>query len=341
MKIRHIAGTAVATLLAATLFSENAGAKDFYAGRTVTWVVGAGAGGNYGLYAQLFAPYLEKHIPGNPTIVPQFNPKGGGRVAASFVSNAAPKDGTVIAMVQQTIPVFQLLEPDDLKFDVREWQWIGNLATVPGVIVAAASTGVKTAADLTEKQVIMGATGKSSETFMTPTALNNLTGAKFKIVTGYRGAQPIFKALQSGEVSGFSFSWLSVKSSAADQLAAGKIVIPVQTGLVRDPDLPDVPTAIELGPTAEAKSALRLLASSSKYGRAIWAPPGTPAEQLAILRAAFDKAVADPGFRAELDKRGLPLSTVDAAGLAELTNAVFSTDDKTVAATRAAVGMKN
>ena len=203
--------TLAAATLAAGVFAVGPAmaAEPFYKGKTIQFQVGSGQGGTYGVYARGVIPYLQKYLAGNPTIVPQFNPRGGGRQVAALVSNAAPKDGTVMSMVQQNVPVYFVLNPKGIKFDVSKWQWVGRIATA-GSALGVWNTALATSWDaMKQREIVIGATGTSSETFMTRTMANKMLGTKFKIVKGYRGSRPLFKAIESGEIHAFAFSYKS------------------------------------------------------------------------------------------------------------------------------------
>lgn len=331
------AAAVAASMMVAAGSAQAQSVEKFYKGRTITWVVGSGAGGSYGLYARILAPYLEKYIPGNPSIVIQHNPKGGGRHAANFVHNAAAKDGTVICMTQQNVPVFQVLQPAGIKFDVFKWNWIGNMATIRGVMALWHAAPATTLKGATRTEVIMGASGKSSETYMNPTLTNSLLGTKFKVVTGYRGSRPLFKAIEQGEVHGFAISGLSFKLRAQEWIKTRKIRFAAQTGLDADPDFPKVPVLWKLGKTKRDQEILKLVATASKFGRAIWAPPGVPPKRVEALRRAFDTAMKDPNFLVEAEKRRLPIEPVTAADLSAITRALAATDPDTITAAKQAL----
>ena len=327
--------TIAAMAVAGSAHAQSVG--KFYKGRTITWVVGSGAGGSYGLYARMVAPYLQKYIPGNPNIVIQHNPKGGGRQAANFVHNAAAKDGTVICMTQQNVPVFQVLQPAGIKFDVFKWNWIGNMATIRGVVAIWHEAPATTLSGAAKTEVIMGASGKSSETYMNPTLTNSLLGTKFKVVAGYRGSRPLFKAMEQGEIHGFAISGLAFKLRAQEWIKTKKIRFAAQTGLEADPDFPKVPVLWKLGKTKRDREIFKLVATASKFGRALWAPPGVPPKRIEALRKAFDSAMKDPDFLAEAKKRRLPIEPVSAADLSALTRALAATDPETISAAKAAL----
>lgn len=313
--------------------------EDFYKGRTVTFVTGSGPGGTYGVYAQTVAPFLKQYLPGNPNVVVQFDPAGGGRHAAAYVSNAAPKDGSVICMTQQNIPIFHALGAKGLNFDVSSWQWIGNLATVNSVMGVWHSSPARTLADMRKTEIVVGATGTGSETFMNPTLAAKLLGAKFKIVTGYAGSRPLFKAIEQGEIHAFALSYESFVALHSDWIRDKKIVFAMQTGFEAEPDLKDVPVMWQLAENELDRAAMRLVASASKFGRSLWAPGGVPADRMAALRAAFTATIKDAAFIAAVKQRKLPFDPASADDMARLYKDIRSTDPKAIAHAKKALGL--
>jgi tripartite-type tricarboxylate transporter receptor subunit TctC len=341
--MKHALGTSIAAAaLAAGIFAIGPAmaADPFYKGKTIQFQVGSGQGGTYSVYARGIIPYLQKYLAGNPTIVPQFNPRGGGRQVAAFVSNAAPKDGTVMSMVQQNVPVYFVLNPKGIKFDVSKWQWVGRIAT------AGSALGVWNKAPATswdamkQKEIVIGATGTSSETFMTPTMANKMLGTKFKIVKGYRGSRPLFKAIESGEIHAFALSYKSWNSMRPDWGKSGQVKYVMQTGLEPDPALGNVPLMWKQGKTELDRKAMKLAASSELMGRAIWFPAGVPQARVDEMRIAFAKAISDPGFAAAMAKSDLPIHPASGDSLQNSAKALFNTDPKVVARAKAALGYK-
>src|SRR5262245_14569057 len=96
-------GLVSAAIAAATLAvsSPAAAQQDFFAGKQITLIVGAGVGGGYDLQARTAARHLGRHIPGNPAVVVQNMPAAGSLAAANFMFSSAPKDGTHIALIQR------------------------------------------------------------------------------------------------------------------------------------------------------------------------------------------------------------------------------------------------
>ena len=247
--------------------------EEFYKDRTVSWRVGSSAGGNYALYARRLADAMSKYIPGNPKILPTFSARagahlhqpgrrsarGGGRTEAAYVSNVGPRDGSMLGMTQQNVPIFFVLNPVGMKFDVSKWQWIGNAAKIGSVMAVMRSTGATSLKSLRKRRVIIGATGPTSETFMNPTLANYFLGTRFKIVTGYRGSGPLFKALMGGETSAVAISYVTFQTRFNSLVTENKIAFPFQVGLDAHPDLANVPVMWTLGKTKLDREAMKLV----------------------------------------------------------------------------------
>jgi tripartite-type tricarboxylate transporter receptor subunit TctC len=271
---------------------------DFYRGKRMTLVVGYGTGGGYDLYARMLGRFLGDHIPGKPSIVAQNMPGAGSRGAANWLFNIAPKDGTVIATLSQSTPTDQALGEAGIRFDVRKFNWIGNLVVVNNILFVSAASGVTNIAEARSKMLAIGATGASSPSVLYPQVSNNLLGTKFRIVTGYPGGGDVNIAVERGEVDGRgSDSWASLKSTHPDWLRDHKINILFQVGSRREPDLADTPLWSELAQTDEQRQVLEILSGDVTVGRPILTAPGVPAARVQALRQAFDETLKDPAFR--------------------------------------------
>jgi tripartite-type tricarboxylate transporter receptor subunit TctC len=190
------------------------------------------------------------------------------------------------------------------------------------------------------KEIVLGATGTSSETFMTPTMANKMLGTKFKIVKGYRGSRPLFKAIESGEIHAFALSYKSWNSMRPDWGKTGQVKYIMQTGLEPDPALGDVPLMWKQGKTELDRQAMKLAASSELMGRAIWFPAGVPQARVDEMRVAFAKAISDPGFAAAMAKSDLPIHPASGDSLQKSAKALFNSDPKVVAWAKSALGYK-
>ena len=302
-----IAVVVVAAALLGALSAAGAAAQGqpLYAGKTIELVVGFSAGGGYDSPARLMARFMEGHLPGNPKIVARNMPGGGSRTAAGYLANIAPKDGTAIGTVDQSLPLQQALgEP--LQFDAAKLTWIGNLAAGTNVLGTWHASGVKTIEDAKRTEVTIGATGSGSS--QQPKMMNVLLGTKFKIILGYPGGNEINLALERGEVAGRTNTWASFKAARPDWIRDGKINILVQIGLTKATDLPNVPLLMELAGNDEDRAMLKLLSAPATIGRPIVSTPNLPPAAAQALRQAFDATVRDPAFLQEAEKQKMEIN---------------------------------
>ena len=172
---------------------------DFYRGKTIRMLIGYGPGGGYDLYARLVAEFLPRHLPGSPTILPENMPGAGSFVAAKYMAAVAPKDGTVLGSLAQTLALDSAVG-GPAKVNAENFHFIGRVTTNIDTGVALPSSGIKSFEDVRAKQYTVGASGGGSTTVLYPVALNAYGGAKFKIVRGYKGTTEILLAMERGEV---------------------------------------------------------------------------------------------------------------------------------------------
>jgi tripartite-type tricarboxylate transporter receptor subunit TctC len=252
------------------------------------------------------AEFLGKHLPGNPKIQGQNMPGGGGLVLANHLYNVAPKDGTVIAYVGP-IAIDPLLNPETgrAKFDALKFTWIGSLGAQHSVLSLWHTAPAKTVDDLFKTETVVAGTGAAATTDIYPKVLNAVLGTKFKLITGYQGSKETLIAIERGEADGRFNSWDSMKTTSGNWIREGLVRILLQASTKRHPELPNVPTALELAKTDEQRQALEFLFLPAEMGRPIAAPPGIPAQQKAALLDGFAKLVKDERFLADAQKAGL------------------------------------
>lgn len=328
--IRIVAVGAILFGAGAATVAQAESAADFYRGKEIKILVAFGAGGGYGLYAQMLAKYLGNHIPGHPTLILQYMPGAGGARAANYLYNVAPHNGTMIAELSNSVALAQVLEGAKLKYDASKFSYIGRLVDARNAIMVWHTAGVKTIADMKKKQVIFGSTGTQAQDYMTPTLMKNILGYKVKIVLGYKGSKETYLAMEKGEVQAISNSWSSVKARHRNWLEK-KIAIPVAiVGMTKAPDLPNVPTLVSLAKDKADRAVLELLASTAEVGRSFAAPQGVPAARLAVLRKAFKATYDDPKFRADAKKRHMDLAYKSGAAIEKIVR-------QTIAAPKAVV----
>jgi tripartite-type tricarboxylate transporter receptor subunit TctC len=319
--VRHAIATLVAA--AAMAVAAPAAAQDFYAGKQITFIVGAGVGGGYDMQARTVARHLGKHIPGNPTIVVQNMPSRIG--ATNHVFAAAPADGTTIALVQRNMLLAKLTHPDSVRFDIAKFNWLGSLNSETAVTVAWHTAPHNTAKDLFDKELIVGGiTGVDPET--TPRLYNALLGTKFKVVTGYNSTSQIALAIERGEVQGIGdWSWSSLKAVRPHWLAEKKVTLLMQGALNKEPELGDLPSALDYVKDPADRQILQLHFTQKTVARPLIAPPGVPKERVALLRNALVAMSRDKDFQDDVKKSRLEIAYVPGEEAEKVVSLIVST----------------
>src|SRR6202163_4305447 len=279
---------------------------DFYRGKTMKMIIGYGPGGGYDLYGRLAAEFLSRHIPGNPTIVPENMPGGGSLRAILYLYQVAPQDGTYLGSVSQQLAANAVTDEKN-KVDVTRFRYLGRFTSNIDVGVALPQARIKSFEDARKRLVVVGAEN-GSMSLIYAQALNTYGGGKLKIVKGYNGSADIQLAAERGEVDvNGSYSLPAVLVSHPDWVRDGTAVILYQNALKRFPQLPQVPTLSELMLDDEGRTVAHVVAGMAEIGRSILTTPGVPEERLAALRGAFQDTLKDPDFVAACAKRNLML----------------------------------
>jgi tripartite-type tricarboxylate transporter receptor subunit TctC len=294
-------------------------AADFYRGKTISVIVGFGAGGGYDIYARLLARYLGNHIAGAPNVVVQ-NMEGAGSVRASnYVYSVAPKDGTVIAAVNQNMPMYQMLGGAGAQFNAAQINWLGSMAYSNGTLYTWHQSGIKTLADAKAREVLLGGVGTTSDSYIYPTLINGLLGTRFKVINGYAGTKEIHLALERGEVMGRGGNtWASLTSSNQDWVDQGKIDILVQIGFKPEPELAQVPLLIDLVKTAQEKQIVTVVTLPTALGYTDWLAPEVPPARMKVLREAYEATLKDKAFIEEAGKHAMMIRPQSGAEIAAL-----------------------
>ena len=289
-------GAAVGALLAATPALAQTSVADFYRGKTLHLLIGVNVGASYDLEGRLIARHLGRFIPGNPVIVPQNMLGGGGIVMANYLQAIAPKDGTWLGMMPNTLPMAQAVGLEGVRYDAGKFQWLGSIMPAAhSALIAWSASGVRGIEDIRQREISNGASPKGSYTYTMPAMLNELLGARLKIVAGYQGINPIFLALERGEVETLAVTWNDFELEKGDWVQGGKVNAIVQSS-PKSPTLPNVPTVDELLTKPSDKALVSLLLSGNQLGRPLAVTPETPADRVAALRSAFEAMRRDPKF---------------------------------------------
>ncbi|MFM1815790.1 MAG: hypothetical protein RLZ98_2485 [Pseudomonadota bacterium] len=325
-----LTGAAVCALFAAPALGE-----DFYKGKTMKIITSTGVGGSYDTIARAVARMMPQYIAGNPTIIVQNMPGGGNLLATNFMYVNAPQDGTVLATINNAIPLHQAMDGGGVRFDARKFNWLGSTGNSNSVTIAWHTAGVKSIADVKKKEIVLGGTGPASSIVIFPTVMNKVLGTKFKIVTGYKSSNIVDLALDRGEILARSGSYESIVSNKPDWIKEKKIVFLVQVGPKREKDLPDVPLLTELAETDDQRQILKLVSSPILLGRPFLAPPNVPADRVALLRKAFASTMADKNFLNEAGKQQISIDPVSGEEIAQRVNETINAPDHIRAAAKA------
>lgn len=313
--------------------------EQFYKGKNVELVIGYPPAGSNDVYARLLARHIGRHIPGNPTVVPQNKPGAGSFLALGHVANVAPKDGTVIGIGAPTAPLDEKLGSQGVRFKSSEFNWIGRIDSLINIVFLWHTSPVKNVADAQKMESKLSGTGVGSTVSIYPTVMNNVLGTKFKLIMGYKGSSEAQLAVERGEVEGHSTSWTAVKVGHPEWRPEKKINIIVQFALTKHPELSDVPTVVELARNDEERAVLRAVMNATEIGTAFFTTPGAPPDRVAALRRAFDATVKDPEFRAEAERSHLTIGPLAGEELQKLVSEVAGLSPALLEKVKAAYAM--
>ena len=282
---------------------------DFYRGKELRLVIGASVGGGYDIYARAIAKHLSGHIPGNPAVVPQDMPAGGGLAAANHIYNVASRDGTVIGAMQNTVPFEPFFANRQAQFDATKLNWLGTPTSEVAMYLVWHSSKIQSLQDAQQQEMIVGGAGAASTPVFYGRIFNQILKLKARFVNGYPGQNEILLAMENGEVEAMTSPfWSSIRTARPDWIPQHLVRILFQYGPKPHPDLAGVPFALDLLSSDADKILLRAAAAPLGLGRPFAAPPGVPAERLAALRAAMMATFADPAFQADCRQQRLECS---------------------------------
>lgn len=335
INIKNVALCGVATALFLALSpaapASADAAEDFYKGKRLRMVIGYTTGGGYDVYARVLTRFMGKHIPGSPSIIPQNMPGAGSLLATNWLYSAAPRDGTIIAAINRGIPFEPLTGGQGVQFDPLKFGWVGSLGKEVNVTVAWHTSEAKTAKDLFTHGLIAGGTGSGADSAIYPALMNNLLGAKIKLIAGYPGGNDVNLAMERGEIGGRpSPSWSSLRASRPDWVRDKKIIPLWQLSLSKHPDLPDVPLAIDFAKSDEDRQIMEFFFARQEMSRPYLTAPEVPAERLAALREAFMATTRDAEFIEASKSQDLELDPISGAEIDALLKKVFATPKSVV-----------
>jgi tripartite-type tricarboxylate transporter receptor subunit TctC len=310
--------------------------ESFYTGRSISMIIGFGVGGGYDLYGRLVSRYMSKYLPGNPAIIPENMTGAGSLRAVNYLYSVAPKDGSVIGTFSRTLPLAPLLS--GAKFDSRKFTWLGSVAQDVIGCFAWHTSSIKNWQDLVTKPSSLGGEGSGAEPDIYALFIKNIFGAKVRLVSGYRGTNDIFLAIERGELDGAcGISWGTIASLHSDWIRDGKINVIVQIGLHNQPDLPNVPALRDVATNPEQEAIIKLIVTTLAMSRPFVAPPEIPADRKAALVSAFELATKDPQLKSEAQQINLDVDLVPAGVIDKLLADAYATPKELVTKTADAI----
>jgi tripartite-type tricarboxylate transporter receptor subunit TctC len=330
-------------LVAAGLLAPRAASADpvadFYAGRTMIMLVGYEAGSGNDILARLVAKHMRDHLPGAPTFVVQNMPGVASLKAANYLYNVAPRDGSVVATIGRNIPTAPLLDTANAKFDARKFTWLGSVSRTVTLAMAWHASPVKSLADATRMELIVGAPAATSEAARLPLIYNATIGTRFKVITGYPEPQ-IALAMERGELAGqAAVSLDSLFAAHGDWIRNRQVTLLMQSGFAPDARIPDVPLGIDHAKSPADRQLLAFIGLPYEMSRPFAAPPGLPPERAAALVEAMRATIADPDFRADAAQAKIDvIAPASAAEIATLIDKIYATPAAVVARARKLLG---
>jgi tripartite-type tricarboxylate transporter receptor subunit TctC len=292
--VRFAAATLMAMTPCTTASAQSV--EEFYRGKTLRIIVPSATGGDRALYTLAFIPFFGKHVPGNPTVTPVFMPGAGGSNGLNYTYSVAAPDGLTIVTPLTGVVMAQAMGEDSVRYDATKFRWIGRTSDSTRIFFVSSKVKARKLADFKTQEVVIGALGRASETYLNPAFMNSVFGTRFKIVLGYRGTGMMNLAVESGETQGAFTTWNNISNQHPDWLRDKKIRLILQIAGARHPDLQDVPLMADLAQNDADRALIAFMSSPTQMGQAFAAPPGTPPRMVEALRRAFDATMKDPAF---------------------------------------------
>jgi tripartite-type tricarboxylate transporter receptor subunit TctC len=312
-------------LAAAAMPARAASVADFYRGKVITIVVGFGPGGGFDVLGRLVARHLGKHVPGEPAVVVQNMVGAGTLIAANYIYNVAPKDGTQIGLIARNMPLLGLIGGNaNVRFDPRKFTWLGSASDFSDdayVLIVRKDSPVQSIEDARRPGgglLQLGGTAVGASSADVPTLLRDALGLRMKLILGYRDSAAIFLAMERGELAGRMVELSSVRATHPQWLAGDSEyrLLLMYARAKRDPDFPDVPTAREVATSQAARDLIEF--TEIPLLTMAWpfvAPPGLPPDRAAALQNGLAETFHDPAFLADAAQAKFAISPVGAADI--------------------------
>jgi tripartite-type tricarboxylate transporter receptor subunit TctC len=308
---KSITVPAAMAALALLIGTERTSASDFYAGKTINFIVGTDVGGGFSIYGRMLSRHLARFIPGAPTVVMKNMPGAGGATALSYLYRIAPKDGTVIVSVAPNAVLGRLLDGNLSQYDPAKFQYLAGAERGTRLCMTFAHSKTKTFEDALRQRTVIGATSVGSPTREYAAMIKHSTGAQFEIVSGYKGPPDLFLAMSRGEIDGVcGLDWTALKSQQPDWLREKKLNLLIQASIEPEPELAKlgVPLPWRYIKNETDRRAVEVMVSFQQaFGKSYMTAPEVPADRIALLRKAFAAALVDNDLLADAAKLRLEI----------------------------------
>lgn len=342
LKLPLFASAFVAMVAAQGSVQAQDEAGQFFSDRQLTFYVGAAAGGPSDVVGRVIAANIGRHVSGRPQIMVQNMPGAGSLIMMNHIYNRAPRDGSAMGLPLNGVLIEQRLKLSEgsggaVRFDLSRMSWIGSVSEQTQVLWSWRMSPFQTFEDVRRGSMILGATSPTSDSAFTPKLAESLLGVTFKLISGYKSLQDIFLASERGEIHGNATSLSSIMLGKGDDLKAGRIRILTQFGTARLPELPNVPTGIELAPNEDSRALLEFWAMRFRAAYPVALPPDVPRTRVLALQSAFDAMMKDPDFMQAASRSGVDLSPVSGVEIEKIIAGVNAMSDERVERLRAAI----
>jgi tripartite-type tricarboxylate transporter receptor subunit TctC len=331
---------AVVALIACAPAQAQQDVAEFFKGKTLRIVVGAGVGSGYDITARILARHMPTHVAGNPTMIVQNQQGAGGLTMTNSLNANGPFDGTVIGASFNGTPTMPLLQPQTAHFDAGKLTYLGSTNRETQVMYVWSTVPIRKLDEVKTTELVMGAQAPGSTQYDYPILLDRLLGYKFKVITGYESTPKIHLALERGEVQGTVANWSTLKALNSDWLADRKIRLLAQWGLKNLPEMGDVPSIFDYVTSDADRAAIKLVVARLEYGRPFFLPPGVPADRVTALRQAFNATVKDPAFLGDAARAKIDVDPLSGEAVQALVEEVSKTPADVVARVRDALESK-
>jgi tripartite-type tricarboxylate transporter receptor subunit TctC len=314
---------AAALAVGAAVVAQADEVADFYAGKTLSLIIGLPPGGGYDIYMRVLAQHFGRFVPGHPSVVASNMPGAGSLLAANYIYSKAANDGTVLGMFAASAAMEPLLGNKSARFDPTKFSWVGSMSQDVAYCGVWQAPGVATSFDEimnpASKTTIFGGGATSAITYQHPMVLKNVLHANIRVIPGYAGSRELTLAMQRGEINGMCGLFASsIKAQYSDDFTSGRLKLVVQMGNKSSDELGKIPSVFDYVKSDQDRPVLDLIFRQLLLGRPLAGPPGIPAERLRALRAALQATMQDRDFLDEAKRTGLdidPASAEEVEGL--------------------------